>query len=305
MYALRRLALFVPVWLGVAVLTFALMRMIGGDPAQALYGGGAMSVASLQLVHHQLGLDRPLLVQLGDFLSHAARGDFGDSWQSHTPVGPILAQRFPYTLELALTGLGLGTLVGLVTGIIAAVRQGSSVDRALLIGSLLFLSVPGFWLGILMIYLFSVDLGWLPVAGAVGWQSMVMPAAVLAATGAPVVARVTRAGMLEVLRTEYIRTARAKGLGERIVLLRHALRNALNPIVTIVGLSFGSLLGGAIIVEQVFSRPGIGTLAVQAIFARDYPLIQGIVLYTSTVFLILNLLVDLSYSLTDPRVRFD
>ena len=184
-------------------------------------------------------------------------------------------------------------------------RQGSSVDRALLIGSLLFLSVPGFWLGILMIYLFSVDLGWLPVAGAVGWQSMVMPAAVLAATGAPVVARVTRAGMLEVLRTEYIRTARAKGLGERIVLLRHALRNALNPIVTIVGLSFGSLLGGAIIVEQVFSRPGIGTLAVQAIFARDYPLIQGIVLYTSTVFLILNLLVDLSYSLTDPRVRFD
>ncbi|HLJ58217.1 MAG TPA: ABC transporter permease [bacterium] len=305
MYALRRLALFVPVWIGVAVLTFAMMRLIGGDPAQALYGGGALSVAALQEVHHRLGLDRPLLVQLGAFLFNAVRGNFGDSWQSGTAVGPMLAQRFPYTLELALTGLGLGTAAGLVLGIIAAVRQGSSLDRALLIGSLLLLSVPGFWLGILLIYLFSVHLGWLPVAGAVGWQSLVMPAGVLAATGAPIVARVARAGMLEVLRTEYIRTARAKGLGERMVLLRHALRNALNPIVTIVGLLFGNLLGGAIIVEQVFSRPGIGTLAVQAIFARDYPLIQGIVLYTSTVFLILNLVVDLSYTLTDPRVRFD
>ena len=207
--------------------------------------------------------------------------------------------------ELALTGLVLGTTAGLVLGIVAAVRQGTQVDRALLVGSLVFVSVPGFWLGILLIYLFSVDLGWLPVAGAVGWRSLVMPAAVLAAAGAPIVARVTRAGMLEVLRTEYIRTARAKGLAERVVLLRHALRNALNPILTIAGLLFGNLLGGAIIVEQVFSRPGIGTLAVQAIFARDYPLIQGIVLYTSTVFLVLNLLVDLSYSLSDPRVRFD
>ncbi len=304
MYALRRIALFVPVWVGVAVLTFAMMRLIGGDPAQALYGGSALSVAVLREVHHRLGLDRPVLTQLAGFLVDAVRGNLGESWQSGTPVAAILAQRFPYTIELALAGLGLGTLLGLGLGVIAATRQGSSLDRALLVGSLVFLSVPGFWLGILLIYLFSVDLGWLPVAGAAGWQSLVMPAAVLAATGAPVVARVARAGMLEVLRTEYVRTARAKGLGERIVLLRHALRNALNPIMTIVGLLFGNLLGGALIVEQVFSRPGIGTLAVQAIFARDYPMIQGIVLYTSTVFLILNLLVDLAYSLVDPRIRF-
>jgi len=303
-YALRRIALFVPVWVGVAVLTFAIMRLIGGDPAQALYGGSALSVAALREVHHRLGLDQPVLAQLAGFLLGAARGNLGDSWQSGTPVAVILAQRFPYTIELALTGLGLGTLLGLGLGVIAATRQGSSLDRALLVGSLLFLSVPGFWLGILLIYLFSVDLGWLPVAGAAGWQSLVMPAAVLAVTGAPVVARVARAGMLEVLRAEYVRTARAKGLGERIVLLRHALRNALNPIMTIVGLLFGNLLGGALIVEQVFSRPGIGTLAVQAIFARDYPMIQGIVLYTSTVFLVLNLLVDLAYSLVDPRIRF-
>lgn len=304
MYALRRLALFGPVWVGVAVLTFAMMRLIGGDPAQALYGGSALSVAALQEVHHRLGLDRPVLAQLGAFLMHAARGDLGDSWQSGTSVSMVLAQRFPYTIELALSGLGLGTLLGLAVGVVAATHQGSSLDRGLLVGSLLLLSVPGFWLGILLIYLFSVHLGWLPVAGAVGWQSLVMPAGVLAATGAPIVARVARVSMLEVLRTEFVRTARAKGLNERVVLLHHALRNALNPILTIVGLSFGNLLGGAIIVEQVFSRPGIGTLAVQAIFARDYPVIQGIVLYTSTVFLVLNLLVDLSYSLADPRIRF-
>lgn len=303
-YIIRRLLLFIPVWLGVAVLTFMMMHLIPGDPAQALYGGRPLSSAAIRQLHHQMGLDRPILVQLADFLYRAVVGDLGDSWQSHTPVSGLIMQRFPYTVELALAGLGLGSLAGIVLGVVSAVFPGSRLDRALLVASLTFLSVPGFWLGILMIYLFSVDLGWLPVTGAQGLASLVMPAFVLAAVSAPVVLRVSRASMLEVLRADYVRTARAKGLSEWRTLFLHALRNALNPIITIIGLAFGNLLGGAFIVEQVFARPGVGTLAVQAIFARDYPLIQGIVLYTSTAFLVLNLIVDLLYALVDPRISY-
>ncbi|MDI6823034.1 MAG: ABC transporter permease [Bacillota bacterium] len=303
-YVVRRVLQFIPVWLGVAILVFSMVHLIPGDPVRAMTGGRPLSAEAVARARQALGLDDPLPVQLGRFMWRAVRGDLGTSLQSGRPVAGEFLDRFPSTLELALAGLGLGMLAGVVLGVLAAVRQGSSVDRGLLLGSLVFVSVPGFWFGLMLIYLFSVWLGWLPVGGQGGLRALVMPALTLAVGTAAVLMRLTRASMLEVLRADYVRTARAKGLSERVVLYKHALRNALNPVVTVVGLVFGALLGGAFIVEQVFSRPGVGRLAVQAIFARDFPMIQGIVLYSSTVFLLTNLLVDLSYALLDPRIRY-
>jgi peptide/nickel transport system permease protein len=303
-YILRRVLLFIPVWLGVAVLTFFMMHLIPGNPVIAMFGGRPMTEAAQRFAEHQLGLDRPLVVQLVTFVGDAMTGRMGLSWESHTPVTALIAERLPYTFQLAFFGLLLGALIGVPLGVVAAVKQGTLTDRALLVLSLLFISFPGFWLGLMLIYVFSVWLGWLPVAGATSWKSLVLPVVVLATGGAPVFLRLTRVSMLEVLHSDYVRTARAKGLIERRVVYRHALRNALNTVVTVVGLSFGSLLGGAFIVEQVFSRPGLGTLTVQAILARDYPLTQGIVLYSASIFLVLNLLIDILYAFIDPRIQY-
>jgi len=303
-YVVRRVLQFIPVWLGVAILVFLMVHLIPGDPVNAMMGGRPISGEAVEQMRHQLGLDRPLLTQLVDYLGRAVRGDMGNSLISKAPVSKDIIDRFPYTLQLALAGLGLGIPIGIIFGVIGAVKRGTLVDKGLLVGSLVFISVPGFWFALLLIYVFSVWLGWLPIGGTGGLKALIMPAFVLSLGGAATLTRLTRTSMLEVLRSDYVRTARSKGLSERVVLYKHALRNALNPVVTIVGLEFAGLLGGAFILEQVYSRPGLGRLAVQAIFTRDFPMVQGIVLYSSTLFLLANLLVDISYALLDPRIRY-
>ncbi len=303
-YVVRRLLQFIPVWLGVAILVFLMTHLIPGDPINAMMGGRPISGEAVAQMRHQLGLDQPLIVQLGNYLSKAVRGDMGNSLISKAPVSRDIIDRFPYTLQLALAGLGLGIPTGIIFGVIGAVKRGTLIDKGLLVGSLVFISVPGFWFALLLIYVFSVWLGVLPIGGTAGIKTLIMPAFVLSLGGAATLTRLTRTSMLEVLRSDYVRTARSKGLSERVVLYKHALRNALNPVVTIVGLEFAGLLGGAFILEQVYSRPGLGRLAVQAIGTRDFPMVQGIVLYSSTLFLLANLLVDISYALLDPRIRY-
>lgn len=284
-------------------MVFLMIHMIPGDPVIAIVGGRPLPAETIESLRHELGLDLPLHVQYVRFLSRVLRGDFGRSVVSGMPVFHEISWRLPYTVQLAVVGLGIAIPFGVFLGVMAAIHKDTFWDRAVLIGSLVFVSVPGFWFGLLLIYLFSVWLRWLPIGGTEGIKSLVMPAIVMAIGAAPALARLTRTSMLEVMRSDYVRTARAYGFTELVVIVKHALRNALNPVVTVTGISFASMLGGAFIIEQVFSRPGLGRLAVQSIYSRDIPMIQGIVLYSATLFLVCNLLVDLSYSLLDPRVR--
>ncbi len=302
-YAIRRVLQFIPVWFGVATLVFLMLHIIPGDPVLAIVGSRPLSAEAIESLRHELGLDQPIHIQYARFVLSALRGDLGHSIVSGLPVMQEITWRLPFTVQLAVVGLGLAIPFGIFLGVMAAIHRGGFWDNAVLVGSLVFISVPGFWFGLLLIYVFSVWLRWLPIGGTGGVKALVMPALVMAIGAAPSLARLTRASMLEVLRSDYVRTARAYGFPEVIVILKHALRNALNPVVTVTGLSFASMLGGAFIIEQVFSRPGLGRLAVQSIYSRDFPMIQGIVLYSATLFLACNLLVDLSYSLLDPRVR--
>ncbi len=302
-YAFRRILQFIPVWFGIATLVFLMVHMIPGDPVLAIVGNRPISAEVAQSLRREMGLDLPLHVQYSKFVLNAFRGNLGRSVVSGLPVMQEISWRVPFTVQLAIAGLGVAIPVGVLLGVLAAIFRGTFVDNAVLVGSLIFVSVPGFWFGLLLIYVFSVWLKWLPIGGTGGLKTLVMPAAVLAIGAAPGLARLTRASMLEVLRSDYVRTVRAYGFKEAVVIIKHALRNALNPVMTVMGLSFASMLGGAFIIEQVFSRPGLGRLAVQSIHSRDFPMIQGIVLYSATLFLVCNLLVDLSYSLLDPRVR--
>jgi len=302
-YAIRRILQFVPVWFGVATLVFLMIHIIPGDPVVAMIGGRPLPAETIESLRHELGLDQPIYVQYARFVLRALRGDFGRSIVSGLPVMQEISWRLPFTVQLAVVGLGLAIPFGVFLGVMAAIHRGTVWDTAVLVGSLVFISVPAFWFGLLLIYVFSVWLRWLPIGGTGGIRTLVMPALVMAISAAPSLARLTRASMLEVLRSDYVRTARAYGFSETVVIVKHALRNALNPVVTVTGLSFASMLGGAFIIEQVFSRPGLGRLAVQSIYSRDIPMIQGIVLYSATLFLVCNLLVDLSYMLLDPRVR--
>ena len=302
-YTIRRVLQFVPVWFGVATLVFLMIHIIPGDPVIAMAGGRPLPAETIESLRHELGLDQPIYVQYVRFVLRVLQGDFGKSIVSGLPVMQELSWRLPYTVELAVVGLGLAIPFGVFLGVMAAIHRGTAWDTAVLVGSLVFISVPGFWFGLLLIYVFSVWLRWLPIGGTGGIKTLIMPALVMALSAAPSLARLTRTSMIEVLRSDYVRTARAYGFSEVVVIVKHALRNALNPVVTVTGLSFASMLGGAFIIEQVFSRPGLGRLAVQSIYSRDIPMIQGIVLYSATLFLVCNLLVDLSYSLLDPRVR--
>lgn len=302
-YAFRRVLQFIPVWFGVATLVFLMVHIIPGDPVLAMVGNRPIPAEMLESLRHEMGFDQPLHVQYYRFVLSALRGDLGRSVVSGLPVMQEISSRLPSTVQLAVAGLGLAIPLGVFLGVIAAIHRGTFWDSAVLVGSLVFISIPGFWFGLLLIYAFGVWLKWLPIGGTGGFKTLIMPATVLAISAAPGLARLTRASMLEVLRSDYVRTVRAYGFKEVVVIVKHALRNALNPVVTVVGLSFASMLGGAFIVEQVFSRPGLGRLAVQSIYSRDFPTIQGIVLYSATLFLVCNLLVDLSYSLLDPRVR--
>ena len=308
-YALRRLLETVPILLGVTLLTFLILHLSPGDPA-VLIGGPTATADEIANIRARLNLDRPLPEQYLTFVGGLLRGDLGQSIQRRVSVREMIGVRLPNTLFLAAASMVV-TLFGVILGVLAATKQNSPTDLGLMTVSLLGVSVPNFWLGLMLIIWFSVDLRWFPAAGlaqpllsAEGLRSVVLPALTLGAGGMALVARLTRSGMLEVLQQDYIRTARAKGLNERTVTYRHALRNTLIPVVTILGLNFGYLLGGAVVTETVFAINGIGRLTVDAILARDYAVVQGCVVFIAAMFVFVNLLVDLSYALLNPQLRY-
>jgi peptide/nickel transport system permease protein len=298
---LRRLLLAVPVLLGVVFLVMLTVELIPGDAVALMLGEHATPEAVARLRGY-LGLDRPLLVRYVEYLGRVARGDLGTSIQQSRPVLDEIADAWPATLRLTVAALLIAAPVGVAAGVVSAVRPNSLFDAAARLGALFGLSMPVFWIGLVLIVAFSLWLPWLPAGGTGSAAHLVLPAVTLALPSIAMVARLARSSVLEVLREDYVRTARAKGAPERWVVLRHALRNAAIPIVTLLGLQAGQLLGGAVLTETVFAWPGLGRLMVKAIFARDYILLQGAVLVFASAFVVVNLLVDLSYALLDPRL---
>ncbi len=295
--------LAVPVLFGVSLGVFLMLELVPGDPATVLAGDTASPEAIAQ-IRHELGLDQPLPVQYARFLGRLAQGSLGTSIRTHREVTVEIFERFPYTLALALAAVALSTASGVALGIVAAVNRGRAADVVGMGIAIVGLSVPTFWIALLMIIVFALNLRWVSVGGASSWSSIILPAVALSLHSSAVKARITRSSMLEVLNQDYLRTARAKGLTERAVVVRHALKNALIPVTTIVGLQFGGLLGGAFIIETIFGWPGVGRLAVQSIFTRDFPVIQGTVLLVAVAYLLSNLVVDLLYAWLDPRIRY-
>jgi peptide/nickel transport system permease protein len=310
--ALRRLLSAIPVLFIVSLISFGLMRLIPGDPAASIAGPSA-TPAQIDQLRRDLGLDEPLLMQLLHYYQGLLQGDFGKSLLLGKGVLAATMERLPVTIGLSLYALVLTLLIGVTSGIVAALRQNTWVDQVAMMIAMLGISIPGFFLGLLMIIFFAVQLGWLPSGGYVpfsqdpiGWlRSTTMPAISLALLQAGLLARITRSGMLEVLRQDYVRTARAKGLPERQVILKHALANALIPIVTVVGIIISLLLSGAVVTEALFSLPGMGQLLTQAVLSRDYPMVQGGLLLVTTFLVVVNILVDILYALIDPRVRYE
>ena len=308
----RRLLSAIPVLFIVSLISFGLMRLIPGDPAAAI-AGIAATPAQIEQLRRDLGLDEPLLIQLLHYYQGLLQGDFGKSLLLGKGVLAATMERLPVTIGLSLYALVLTLLIGVTSGIIAALRQNTWVDQVAMMIAMLGISIPNFFLGLLMIIFFAVQLGWLPSGGyvpfsqdALGWlRSTTMPAISLALLQAGLLARITRSGMLEVLRQDYVRTARAKGLPERQVILKHALANALIPIVTVVGIIISLLLSGAVVTEALFSLPGMGQLLTQAVLSRDYPMVQGGLLLVTTFLVVVNILVDILYALIDPRVRYE
>lgn len=301
-FFLRRLSHAVIVVCGVAVLVFSLIHLIPGDPVEVMLGEAAQP-ADLQALRHALGLDQALHIQFWRYLQGLAHLDLGTSLHSRRPVLDMLLERLPATLELTVAALLLAISVALPLGVIAALRKNSGWDRGAMAFAMLGVSVPSFWMGPVLILVFAVWLGWLPVSGRDGISSLLLPAITLGLGMASILARMVRSALLDTLNEDYIRTARAKGLPMRTVVWRHALRNALLPVITLLGLQLGALLGGAVITETVFAWPGIGLLVVESIQRRDYPVVQACVLFISIAYVLVNTLTDLVYAQVDPRVR--
>jgi peptide/nickel transport system permease protein len=285
-------------------MVFMLAHIVPGDPVAQMLGEGARA-DDLQQLRHTLGLDLPIPVQYGRYLAGVVHGNLGESFRFQQPVLQVVISHYPATLELAFVALLVCAGIGIPAGLMAAQRRGTSTDHAIGVLTLFGLSVPNFALGPVLILVFSVMLGWLPVSGRGGPLHLILPAVTLGAALAAILTRMVRTSVIEELSSDYVRTARAKGLSESAVLFRHAFRNALIPIITILGLQFGTLLAGTIVTESIFSWPGIGRLAVQAISARDYPLLQGCILMIAVSYVLVNLLTDLVYAFVDPRVRFE
>jgi peptide/nickel transport system permease protein len=303
----KQLMMLIPVMLGVSILVFLMMSLTPGGAIEAmvLRGGAQVSGEDLARFREEMGLDDPLHVQYLRFLSKALQGDLGRSLRTNRPVSEMLWEQLPATVELAVAGMGLAVILGVILGLISALRQNSWIDSLSMALSLVGWSMPSFWLGLLMILVFALHLNWLPITGEGGRVArLVLPALTLALGTSGLIARLVRSAVLEVLRMDYVTTARAKGLAERLVISRHVLRNALIPVVTMVGLQFGRLLSGTVIIETVFARQGIGRLTVEAILTRDIPLVQGAVLLFAVVYVLSNLAVDVSYALIDPRIRY-
>jgi len=302
-YLIRRLLGLLPTLLIVAVLVFFFVHLLPGDPAR-LAAGAEADLQTIELVRRDLGLDRPLPEQFLRFVSGAVQGDFGRSMRTKRPVMDEIAERFPYTLKLTLAAMGWSVLTGLAIGVYAAVKRNRWQDRLGMTLAVSGISFPSFALGLLLMMVFAVELGWLPTVGADSWRHYILPSLTLGAGVAAVMARFTRSAFVDVLHEDYIRTARAKGVSEVGVVLKHGLRNALIPVVTMMGLQFGFLLGGSIVVEKVFNWPGMGRLLVDAVEMRDYPVIQAEVLLFSLQFILINLIVDMLYGVINPTIRY-
>ncbi|MGC4105893.1 MAG: ABC transporter permease [Thermomicrobiales bacterium] len=301
-YILQRLVLVIPVLFGVSIAAFLMSHLVPGDPVAVMLGETATK-EDYDNLRTQLGLNDPLYQQYGRYVFNALQGDLGTSIRSKQPVLNEILARFPSTLTLTICASVTAAVVGITLGTLAATSKRSSVDGMIMTFALFGVSVPTFWSGILLILLFGLKLGWLPIAGS-GWRALILPTITLAAPAAAVLARMTRSSILDVLGQDFVRTARSKGLRERIVVYHHVLRNALVPVITIIGIQFGALLSGAVIVESVFSRPGLGRYTITAIEQRDFPQIQGIVLFVAAIYVFVNLAVDLMYAVIDPRIRY-
>ena len=298
----RRLVTTLPALLGIYTLVFLVLHVLPADPALMISQGSA-SGEQLASLRHEFGLDRPLWQQYVDDLSGLLRGNLGRSIRYGRPVSSLIGEFFPHTVELALAGLGLAVALALVLGTLAALRPNSWIDNISMVLALTGVSIPSFWLGMMLIFIFSLSLGWLPVTTGTNLQRLIMPAITLGLYSTAVTSRLTRASLIQTLRQEYITTARAKGLSEFVVIMRHALRNSLIPVVTIVGVELGNLLSGTVVVETVFARPGLGRLIIESITYRDYPALQSSLLFVACGYVVANLLVDISYGYLDPRIR--
>ncbi len=303
-FLIGQLAATVPVLFGVSFLVFMMLHLVPGDPVQIMFSEAQSTPRQVTQIRSQLYLDEPLLQQYGRFVLNILRGDLGVSIRSSRPVASEIGDNLMSTLELAISAFCLAAVLGVVLGVIAAVQRGGWLDMGPMVLALAGVSMPSFWLGLLLIFLFSLRLGWLPATGGGDLPHLILPALTLALGASAIMARLTRSSMLEVLHREFMTTARAKGLRDRTVLVRHGLKNALIPVVTIFGLQFGGMLAGTVVVETVFARPGVGRLIVSAILAKDFPVVQGIILLSATTYVIVNLLVDVAYGLIDPRIRY-
>ncbi len=301
-YILKRLLLMIPVLLGISLLVFTMLELSPGDPAQIILGMKATPEA-LDNLREQMGLNDPFLVRYLRYIANAVRGDFGTSWRTNLSVVMEIVQRIPVTLRVALGAMVLMVLIGIPVGILSAVKQYSLTDNLTLGGALLFSSMPAFWFGTLLVLLFALKLSWLPATGSDSIKSYILPWITLAASNAATLVRMTRSSMLEVIRADYIKMARAKGASEKQVILRHALRNALLPIITIVGMNFAGLMGGTVVIEQVFTLTGLGTLAINSVRALDVPMVMGEVIFIAALTSLINLLVDVLYVYIDPRLK--
>ncbi len=303
-YLVRRLLLTVPVLLGVATLVFSLIHLVPGDPAQAMLGDGASPQDVVEL-RTSLGLDRPLLEQYTTFLRHALTGDLGRSFRTGQPVTAMILERLPATAELAVAAMIVALLIAIPLGVVAAVWRGTAVDYSAMTFALAGVSIPNFWLGPLLAIIFAVELAWLPVSGRGTLAHLILPAVSLGLALAAILARMTRASLLDELRELYVRAARARGVSPVVAIMLHALRNSMVPLLTIVALQFGAVLTGAVITETIFAWPGIGRLLIQSIGFRDYPMVQGCILLIAVTYVTVNLITDLMYGVLDPRIRLE
>jgi peptide/nickel transport system permease protein len=303
-YLARRLLAVIPVLFGVTLAVFSMLFLVPGDPVKMMLAEFVTTPAQIEQMRAQLHLDEPILKQYGRFVGNALRGDLGTSIRSRRAVATEIGENVGSTAQLALASMAVAIAIGVPLGLMAALLRNSWLDAGSMVVALLGVSMPSFWLGLLLIFTFSLHLGWFPATGGGDLWHLVLPSVTLGMIASAIIARLTRSSMLEVLGQDYVRTARAKGLAWWGVVVRHALKNALIPVITIFGLQFGNLLAGAVIVETVFSRPGLGRLIVGGILAKDFPLVQGTVLFVATAYVMINVLVDITYAFVDPRIRF-
>jgi ABC-type dipeptide/oligopeptide/nickel transport system permease component len=314
-YIRRRVLTTIPVLLGVSLVVFLMLHLLPGDPVLMMLtehrGGGAPTVTGsitqemYDNMRHQLGLDRPLPVQFASFLGGLLRGNLGTSFRGGEPVRELIVRNLPYTIQLAVASLGVAMVAGFILGVIAGVKRGTWIDSLTMAVAAAGVSMPSFWLGIMLLLVFAVHLNLVPaVARAADVRSLILPAIALGFGASAIIARLVRSSLVDAMQQDYVQTARAKGLNERVVVVRHALKNALIPVVTVGGLQFGNLLGGAVVVETVFGRPGIGHITVNSILERDFPVVQGVVLVSALTYVLANFFVDLTYTWIDPRIRF-